>query len=28
VDDATDFAERAAVPDPVTVLRHVYADAA
>jgi TPP-dependent pyruvate/acetoin dehydrogenase alpha subunit len=27
VDDATDYAERAAVPDPATVLRHVYAEA-
>lgn len=28
VDDATEFAERAAAPDPSTVTRHVYAEAA
>ena len=28
VDDATDFAERAPVPDAATVMRHVYAEAA
>ncbi len=26
VDDATDFAEAAADPDPATLMRHVYAE--